>query len=65
MLTLNNLIKKFTIRVYRPDEPVVTIPVSLTASTTVVLAALGRKFDVNVKSSYSLYKREKGLGRSL
>ncbi|KAL8280844.1 hypothetical protein RQP46_006848 [Phenoliferia psychrophenolica] len=57
--------KNFMIRIFRPDSTFSTLPTPLTATAAELLNTLGRKFQVNAKSGYSLYMREKGLERRM
>ncbi|GAA5861120.1 hypothetical protein JCM1840_003087 [Sporobolomyces johnsonii] len=55
--------KNFMIRIFRLDGTFSTLPVPLSATASELTAILARKFQVNPKTSYSLYLREKGLER--
>ncbi|GAA5928494.1 hypothetical protein JCM1841_003674 [Sporobolomyces salmonicolor] len=55
--------KNFMIRIFRLDGTFSTLPVPLSATASELTAILARKFQVNSKTSYSLYLREKGLER--
>ncbi|GAA6007071.1 uncharacterized protein JCM10292_003450 [Rhodotorula paludigena] len=55
--------KPFMVRVYRVDGTFSTLPVPLGATASEMTAMLARKFQVNAKTSYALYLREKGLER--
>ncbi|BGP32802.1 cysteinyl-tRNA synthetase [Rhodotorula toruloides] len=55
--------KPFMVRIYRVDNTFSTLPVPLGATASEMTAMLARKFQVNAKTTYALYLREKGLER--
>ncbi|GAA6009282.1 hypothetical protein JCM10207_004334 [Rhodosporidiobolus poonsookiae] len=57
--------KNFMIRVYRVDGTFSTLPVPLGATASEMTSMLARKFQVNNKTTYALYQREKGLERRI
>ncbi|GAA5867065.1 hypothetical protein JCM8547_008429 [Rhodosporidiobolus lusitaniae] len=57
--------KDFMVRIFRVDGTFSTMPVPLGATASELTSMLARKFQVNSKTAYALYQREKGLERRL
>ncbi|GAA5891803.1 hypothetical protein JCM6882_006212, partial [Rhodosporidiobolus microsporus] len=55
--------KNFMVRIYRVDGTFSTLPVPLGATASEMTSMLARKFQINSKTAYALYLREKGLER--
>ncbi|BGP40831.1 cysteinyl-tRNA synthetase [Rhodotorula kratochvilovae] len=55
--------KPFMVRIFRVDGTFSTLPVPLGASASEMTAMLARKFQINPKTIYALYLRERGLER--
>lgn len=51
------------VRIFRVDGTFSTLPVPLGASASEMTAMLARKFQINPKTIYALYLRERGLER--